>query len=83
MASMADRILLKELAEHQEEFKNLPGILNYFKSTPYVRRSIDGSRSKDLKKYEDFQATIPVKGKDLEDLLADGHVSIPMNGLTQ
>ena len=32
MAFMANRILPKELVEHQEEFKDLPGILNYFKS---------------------------------------------------
>ena len=29
-------------------------------------------------KYEDFQAALPIEGKDLEDLLADGHVPIPM-----
>ena len=78
MAFMANRILPKELVEHQEEFKNLPGILNYFKSSPYVRRCIDGSRGKEWQKYEDFQAAIPIKGKDLSDLLEDGHVPIPM-----
>ena len=32
MAFMANRILPKELVEHQEEFQDLPEILNYFKS---------------------------------------------------
>ena len=77
MAFMANRIFPQEPVEHQEEFRSLPGILNYFKSTPYVRRCIDGSRAKEWKKYEDFQAAIPMNGKDL-DLLADGHVPIPM-----
>ena len=78
VAFMANRILPKELVEHQEEFENLPGTLNYCRSTPYVRRCIDDSRALEWKKYEDFQAAIPIKGKDLEDLLADGRVPIPM-----
>ena len=78
MDFMANRILPRELVEHQEEFKNLPGILNYYKATPYVRRCIDGSRGKEWQKYVDFPAAIPIKGKDLSDLLADGHVPIPM-----
>ena len=34
MAFMANRILPKELVEHQEEFKNLPEILTYYRASP-------------------------------------------------
>ena len=43
-------------------------------ATPSVRLRIDGSRGKEWKKYEDFQAAIPLKGAPLQELLDAGHV---------
>ncbi|CAE7470541.1 GIP [Symbiodinium pilosum] len=70
-AFMANRVLTKEQVEHQqrEEYKHLPGILNYHTASPFIRRKIDASRAKEWKKYEVFQAAIPIKGQDLFDLL--------------
>ena len=79
-AFMANRVLTKEQVEHQqrEEYKRLPGILNYHTASPFIRRKIDQSRAKEWKKYEDFQAAIPIKGQDLLDWLTEGHIALPM-----
>ena len=63
-AFMANCVLTKEQVEHQrrEEYKHLPGILNYHTTSPFIRRKIDESRAKEWKKYEDFEAAIPIKG---------------------
>ena len=74
---MVNRVLTKEQVEHQRELKDLPGNLDYRRESPTVQSSIDGSRQKEWKKYEDFQAAIPLKGKELLDLLEAGHVPIP------
>ena len=64
---MANRVLTKEQVEQQqrEEYKLLPGILNYHIRRVHLSVEIDESRAKDWKKYEDFQAAIPIKGQDL------------------
>ena len=54
VASMATRASCQELVEYQEEFKNLPGVLNYHTATPYVRWCIDGSRGKEWQKYMSY-----------------------------
>ena len=77
VAFMVNRVLTKEQVEHQRELKDLPGNLNYRRESPTVQSYIDGSRAKEWKKYEDFQAAIPLKGKELSDLLEAGHVPIP------
>ena len=77
IAFMVNRILTKEQVEHQRELKELPGNLDYRKKSPTVQSYIDGRRQTEWKKYEDFQAAIPLKGKELSDLLAAGHVPIP------
>ena len=74
---MVNRVLTKEQAEHQRELKDLPGNLDHRREPPAVQSYIDGSRQKEWKKYEDFQAAIPLKGKELSDLLEAGHVPIP------
>ena len=74
---MVNRVLTKEQVEHQRELKDLPGNLDYRRESPTVQSYIDGSRQKEWKKYEDFQAAIPLKGKELSDLLEAGHVPIP------
>ena len=74
---MVNRVLAKEQVEHQCELQDLPGILDYRRESPTVQSYIDGSRQKEWKKYEDFQAAIPLKGKELSDLLEAGHVPIP------
>ena len=76
IACMVNRVL-KEQVEHQRELKDLPGNLDYRRKSPTVQSSIDGSRQKEWKKYEDFQAAIPLNGKELSDLLEAGHVPIP------
>ena len=70
---MANRVLTKEQVEQQqrEEYKLLPGILNYHTASPFIRRKLDESRAKEWKEYEDFQGAIPIKGQDLFDLLAE------------
>ena len=77
IAFMVSRVLTKEQVEHQRELKDLPGNLDYRTESPTVQSYIDGSRRKEWKKYEDFQAAIPLKGKELSDLLEAGHVPIP------
>ena len=77
IAFMVNRVLTKEQVEHQRELKDLPGNLDYRRESPTVQSYIDGSRQKEWKKYEDFQAAIPLKGKELSDLLEAGHVPIP------
>ena len=71
------RVLTKEQVEHQRELKDLPGNLDYRRESPTIQSHIDGSRQKEWKKYEDFQAAIPLEGKGLSDLLEAGHVPIP------
>ena len=51
--------------------------MKYWNCTPSVRSHIDGSRAKEWKKYEDFQAAIHIKGAQLKELLDAGHVPIP------
>ena len=51
--------------------------MDYRRESPTVQSYIDGSRRKEWKKYEDFQAAIPLKGKELSDLLEAGHVHFP------
>ena len=70
MAFMATRLT-------KDEMKDLPGTLNYFDCTPSIQKKIDESRKKEWLKYESFQAAIPVSGKILEDLLAEGHIALP------
>ena len=70
MAFMATRLT-------KDEMKDLPGTLNYFDCTPSIQKQIDESRKKEWLKYESFQAAIPVSGKILEDLLAEGHIALP------
>ena len=74
IAFMVNRVLTKEQVEHQRELKDLPGNLDYRRESPTVQSYIDGSRQKEWKKYEDFQAAVPLKGKELSDLLEAGHV---------
>ena len=74
---MVNRVLTKEQVEHQRELKDLPGNLDYRRESPTVQSYIDGTRQKEWKKYEDFQAAIPLKGKELSDFLEAGHVPIP------
>ena len=76
IALMVSRVLTKEQVEHQRELKNLPGNLDYRTESPTVQSYIDGTRQKEWKKYEDFQAAIPLKGKELSDLLEASHVPI-------
>ena len=65
IAFMVNRVLTKEQVEHQRELKDLPGKLDYRREPPTVQSYIDGSRQKEWKKYEHFQAAIPLKGKEL------------------
>ena len=74
---MAKKVLTKEQVEHLPELKNMPGNLDYCRESPTVQSYIDESRKKEWKKYEEFQAAIPLKGKELSDLLEAGHVPIP------
>ena len=66
---MGHRVLTKEQVEHQRELKDLPRNLDYRRESPTVQFYIDGNRQKEWKKYEDFQAAIPLKGNELSDLL--------------
>ena len=66
---------MKEQVER--ELKELPESLKHWECTPSVRQHMDGSRAKKWKKYEDFQAAIPIKGAQLKELLDAGHVPIP------
>ena len=77
IAFMVNRFLTKEQVEHQRELKDLPGNLDYRRESPTVQSYIDGSHQKEWKKYEDFQAAILLKAKELSDLLEAGHVPIP------
>ena len=77
VALMVSRALTKEQVEHQRELKDLPGNLDCRRESPTVQSYIDGCRRKEWKKYEDFQAPIPLKGKELSDPLEAGHVPIP------
>ena len=77
IAFMVDRVLMQEHVEHQRELKDLPGNLDYRRESPTVQFNIDGSGQKEWQKYEDFSASIPLKGKELSDLLGAGHVPIP------
>ena len=56
----SNRLATQEQVE--QELKELPESLKYWNCTPSVRSHIDGSRAKEWKKYEDFQAAIPIKG---------------------
>ena len=76
-AFLVNWVLMKEQVEHQRELKDLPGNLDYRRESPTVQSYIDGTRHKEWKKYEDFQAARPLKGKELSDLLEAGHVPIP------
>ena len=69
--------LRKNRLSINRELKDLPGNLDYRRESPTVRSYIDGSRQKEWKKYEDFQAAMQLKGKELSDLLEAGHVPIP------
>ena len=71
----SNRLSTKEQVE--QELKDLPEALKYWECTPSVRLRIDGSRVKEWKKYEDFQAAIPLKGAPLQELPDAGHVPIP------
>ena len=71
----SNRLSTKEQVE--QELKDLPEALKYWNCTPAVRLRIDGSRAKEWKKYEDFQAAIPLKGQQLKELLDAGHTPIP------
>ena len=60
IAFMVNRVLTKEQVEQQRELKDMPGNLDYRRDSPTVQSYIDGSRQKEWKKYEDFQAAIPL-----------------------
>ena len=77
---IANRVLTKEQVQHQprEEYKRLPGTLNYHTASPFIQRTIEESRAKEWQKYQDFQAAIPNKGQDLLDLHTEGPVALPV-----
>ncbi|CAE7317302.1 unnamed protein product [Symbiodinium microadriaticum] len=75
MGFWSSRLSTKEQVER--DLKELPESLKYWECTPSVRQHIDGSRAKEWKKYEDFQAAIPIMGARLKALLDAGHVPIP------
>ena len=79
VALMVNRVLTKEQVEQQRDHKDLPGNLDYRRESPTVQSYIDGSRQKEWKKYEEFQVAIPLKGKELSDLLEAGHVDTIKN----
>ena len=57
--------------------EHLTESLKYWEQPPSIQRKIDESRAKEWKKYGDFDAAIPIKGRELSDLLDAGHVPIP------
>ena len=77
VAFVVNRVLTKEQVEQQRELKDLPGNLDYRRESPTVQSYIDSSLGNELKRYEDFPAAMPLKGKALSDLLGAGHVPIP------
>ena len=62
----SNRLASQEQVE--QELKELPESVEYWNCTPSVRIHIDGSRAKEWKKYEDFQAAILIKGAQLKEL---------------
>ena len=56
IAFMVNRVLTKEQVEH--ELKDLPGNVDYRRESPTVHSYMAGSRQREWKKYEDFQAAI-------------------------
>ena len=81
LAFVANRVLTTEQVKHLPELK--PGSLDYRKESPTVQSYIDDSRKKTWKQYEDFQAAIPLKGRELSDLLEARHVPVPLSGWIQ
>ena len=53
------------------------GVLNCSNASPELGSKIEESRLTEWKKYQHVAASIPIKGKELEALLAEGHVVIP------
>ena len=59
------------------------GNLDYRRESPAVQPYIDGSRQKEWKKYENFQAAIPLEGKELSDLLEASMCLFHLSGWIQ
>ena len=52
--------------------------LQYDRCTPEMQARILDARRAEWSKYRSFNAAMPIRGKELEELLQEGHVPIPM-----
>ena len=51
--------------------------LQYRRADEYTKRAIDKSRKVEWQKWKHFHAAIPIEGKDLEELVTEGHEIYP------
>ena len=54
-----------------------PRKLNYFKADADTRKGVDEARADEWRKYQRYNAAIPIRGAELQALLKEGHVPIP------
>ena len=52
--------------------------LQYERCTPEMQKLILAARLAEWSEYKSFNAAMPIRGKELEELLQEGHVPIPM-----
>ena len=74
---MSTRGYTSPVSTQKQDEPSSSGVLNYRNASPDLKSKIDEKRLTEWKKYQHFTASIPIAGKELEALLAEGHVVIP------
>ena len=74
---MSTRGYTSPVSSQKQDEPSSSGVLNYRNASPELKNKIDESRLTEWTKYQHITASIPIKGEELEALLAEGHVVIP------
>ncbi len=67
----------KEFVTKNQKKEKRGKTLNYDRESKEVREGLDVSRKAEWDKWQKFTAGRPIRGKELQELLSQGHVPIP------
>ena len=72
---------VKKFSTKNEKKEKRGKTLSYERESKEIREGFDVSRKEEWNKWKKFTAGRPIRGKELKDLLSQGHVPIPTDGL--
>ena len=67
----------KKFSNRSKKLEDAGKTLNYGTTTPEIKAGLDVSRAEEWKKWGQFFAARPIRGKDLKKLIDEGHEILP------